>query len=397
MASRAETSAHSSGAPESPLAAAGRLAPRIRARAAEIERVSTVPADLVKAMVDADLFRIVTPRSVGGLETDLPTYIETMYLLGQADGSTAWCLNQATAWSISAAYMPIEHAREVFGRADSIMANGPVPNGRAVLSGDSYVVTGRWPFGSGVDHATWLSGYSTIVDAHGRPIDGGDGPENRYMFFPAAEGSIIPNWNVTGMRGTGSHDFAADRVLVPRRRSVAWQTDRPREEGPLYRFPFVCFAASGFGAVALGIARAAIDEFHELAGGKTPRGMKAAMRDLPMVQAQLAHAEAEQRAGLGFLRDTIAENWQHACRTGELRIEQRALLRLAATHAFHAADRAMDIVYKASGVTAIFVGTPLYRYRQDLNVATQHIQARLAHYEMVGRVLFGLDPESTFL
>src|SRR3990172_12874837 len=109
------------------------------------------------------------------------------------------------------------------------------------------------------------------------------------------------------MRGTGTHHFAVTDVFVPAERTVLSATAKLLEEGPLYKIPRTLVFASGDAAVALGMARACLETFFELAGAKTPRSVSGLLRDQPMVQADVGRAEANLRSGRAFLTETVRE------------------------------------------------------------------------------------------
>jgi alkylation response protein AidB-like acyl-CoA dehydrogenase len=146
---------------------------------------------------------------------------------------------------------------------------------------------------------------------------------------------------------------------------------------------------SGDAAVALGVARSCLTAFFELAGAKTPRAMQATLRDQPLVQAAIGRAEADLRSGRAFLTEAVRELWTDTTSTGEASQDQRAVLRLALTHAIRLAVQVVDTVYNAAGVTAIYEGNPMQRHFQDIHVISQHLQARLSHYELVGQHWLG--------
>jgi alkylation response protein AidB-like acyl-CoA dehydrogenase len=148
--------------------------------------------------------------------------------------------------------------------------------------------------------------------------------------------------------------------------------------------------ASGDASVALGMARTCLETFFELAGAKTPRAMSALLRDQPMVQAEVGHAEALLRSGRAFLVETVRAVWKHVSATGTITLDQRATLRLATTHAIRLAVQVVDTVYNAAGATAIYESHLLQRHFQDIHVISQHLQSRLANYELVGRHWLGL-------
>jgi alkylation response protein AidB-like acyl-CoA dehydrogenase len=179
-------------------------------------------------------------------------------------------------------------------------------------------------------------------------------------------------------------------VFVPEERSVLTATISLVETGPLYQIPRTLVFASGDAAVALGVARASLTAFCELAGAKAPRSMEGLLRDQPMVQADIGHAEAHLRAGRALLTETVRDTWAAVTTTGTLTLDQRAAHRLAATHTIRLAIQVVDITYNAAGATAVYDGHPLQRAFQDIHVISQHIQSRRAHYELVGRHWLGL-------
>src|SRR2546430_10627326 len=141
-------------------------------------------------------------------------------------------------------------------------------------------------------------------------------PERRYFFVPVAEAELLDTWHVRGMRGTGTHHFAVNDVFVPVERTVLSATAPLLEAGPLYRIPRTLLFASGDAAVAVGMARACLDAFFELAGVKTPRAMTGLLRDQPMVQADVGHADAALRAGRALLTETVRDVWAEVSEIG---------------------------------------------------------------------------------
>jgi alkylation response protein AidB-like acyl-CoA dehydrogenase len=199
------------------------------------------------------------------------------------------------------------------------------------------------------------------------------------------------------MRGTGTHDFVVSDVFVPAERTVLQAGAPLLETGPLYEIPRSLLFASGDAAVALGLARSCLSAFFELAGAKTPRAMQAMLRDQPLVQSAVGHSEAHLRSGRAFLNEVVRELWTEAISTGTITLDQRAALRLATTHAIHLAVDVVDTVYQAAGVTAIYEGTPMQRYFQDIHVISQHLQGRLSHYQLVGKHSLGLKIDQSRL
>ena len=382
---------------DSPLETARKLAPLIRASAAETDAQRELPRPLFEAMADAGLFRLALPRTLGGFEMDLPSYIQVIEELGRADASTGWVTNQVSIFATYAARMPTAAARAIWiDTPRSVVANTPQASAQAIVVPGGYRVTGRQGFSTGSRHASWLAAHATVTE-QGRPrLDEGQ-PEMRYCFVPRAQAEILDTWQVRGMRGTGTNHFAVDDVFVPEDRTVKSVTAPLLEPGPLYRLPRTLVFASGDAAVALGTARSCLDAFTELATTKTPRAMDALLRDQPMIQNEVGRAEARLRSGLAFLREAVRGIWDAVIANGAVTLEQRAVLRLATTDGIRTAVSIVDMVYNMAGATAAYESSPIQRHFQDVHVMSQHLQARLAHYELVGRHWLGLKIDETRL
>jgi alkylation response protein AidB-like acyl-CoA dehydrogenase len=375
---------------QSPLDAARKLAPQIRSAAEEIEAARELPRPLFEAIADAGMFHLILPRAIGGGELDLPTYIQVIEELGKADASTAWAVNQGAVFGSYAARMPRAGARAIWiDPPRAVVANSPAPTCTAVVVPGGYRVTGRQGFSTGCRHATWVAAHSTVVENGQKRIDTNGAPEARYCFVPVGEAELLDTWQVRGMRGTGTHHFAVNDVFVPEERSVRSATAPLLEPRPLYRIPRTLLFASGDASVSVGLARSCLEAFSELAGSKTPRAMPGLLRESALVQADLGHAEANVRAAKALLTETVRDVWADAC-ANTLTLDRRATLRLATTHAIRLSVQVVDALYNAAGATAVYESHAIQRYFQDIHVISQHLQARLSHYELVGRFWLGL-------
>ena len=380
---------------QSPLDAARKLVPMIRSCADQIEADRELPRALFEALADAGLFQLALPRALGGAEIDLPTYVQVLEEIGKADASTGWIVNQCAIFATYAARMPRDIARSIWiDTPRSIVANTPLPTAEAIVVPGGYRVTGRQGFSTGCRHAAWLAARAQVLENGQLRLKDGQ-PEQRYLFVPAAEAELLDTWHVKGMRGTGTYHFAVRDVFVPAERTVL-QADAPLlETGPLFQIPRTLLFGSGDAAVALGLTRSCLAAFIELAGAKTPRAMQATLRDQPLVQAAVGQGEAHLRSGWAFLNQAVRELWTEATSTGATTQEQRAILRLAATHAIRLAVQVVDTLYNAAGVTAIYEGNLMQRLFQDIHVISQHLQARQSHYELVGQHWLGLKTDLT--
>jgi indole-3-acetate monooxygenase len=303
---------------------------------------------------------------------------------------------QATA-GMPAAYIPEETAREIYGDSRAVAGGVFAPRGKAIVEGDAYRVSGRWPFSSGVDHCTWLMG-GCIVEEDGSPrtLESGR-PDVELVLFPKEDVEVIDTWNVSGLRATGSHDIAVDDLTVPRERAAAMITGNPVAEGALYAFPLFGLLALTIAGTALGIGRAAIEDLLELAGAKTPTGSTRALAERPVTQTRIAQAEATLLSGRTFLYDAIATAWEAAEEGGEVSIAHRAALRLAASHATASAASAVDTAYDLGGGTSIYETSPLQKRFRDVHAATQHMLIGPSTWELTGRLMLGLPTDTAQL
>ena len=381
---------------DSPVDAAGKLVPLIRSCADQIDAARELPRSLFEALADAGMFHLAFPRSLGGAELDLPTYVEVIEEIGKADASTGWIVNQNSIFATYAARMPRDVARAIWvDTPRAVVANTPAPTAKAIVVPGGYRVTGRQGFSTGCRHASWVASHAQIIE-NGQPRLENGQPLSLYLFVPVAQAELLDTWRVRGMRGTGTHHFAVNDVFVPAERSVHPASAPLVEPGPLYRIPRTLLFASGDAAVSLGLARTCLAMFAELAGAKTPRAMQAMLRDQSIVQSAVGHAEANLRSARAFLFEAVREIWA-AATAGAVSLDHRAAMRLAATHSIRLAAQIVDTAYNAAGATAIYEDHPLQRHFQDVHVITQHLQGRLSHYELVGRHWLGLPVDETRL
>lgn len=353
------------------------MGPRIRDLAPEIERDRAIPAELIESLRTIGMFRALAPRSIGGAELDLQETIDSISELARADGSTAWVAMIGACSAFGYAFMDEAAARRVFDPAACTV--GVFAPGRGVRVDGGLRVTGRWPFCSGVHHSDTVS-LGVMVEDEGF----------RSMFVPTSEVTILDTWYVSGLRGTGSHDVTLDDVFVPADRVFQpFGGGGSVHPGPLFRFPTFGLLAAAVAAVALGVGRAAMDELLELAAGKTPAGSRRRLADRAHAQTEVARAEAELAASDALLRARIAAMWG----AGEPTVAQRAELRLAATHATRSAAKVVDRMYDLGGGSSIYETSRLQRCFRDVHAITQHMVTAPATYELVGRILLGVETD----
>jgi indole-3-acetate monooxygenase len=369
------------------------LAAELATAADEIERRRELPEAVVAALVERGFFRLLLPRFLGGAELLPADFVPVIEEIAKADASTAWCLNQASGCSMTAAYLEPAAACEIFGGPRGILAWGPGP-GTARVVGGGYRVTASWSFASGSHNATWLGCHVPIVEADGTPRLNPDGsPVIRTMLFPKSSAKMTDIWHVMGLKGTGSDRFSVEDLFVPEQHSATRDDDTRREQGLLYRFSSLQLYAAGFAGVAMGIARSALDAFVTLAQDKVPFRSAGRLRDNNLIQSQVAQAEARLSAARAFLLGSLKEITAEVARVGHITLDQRMTVRLASTFAIHQSLQVVDTAYHAAGSTAIFEQNPFERRFRDVHTVSQQLQGRQEHFETVGQYLLGLEPD----
>jgi len=377
------------------LEAARTFRSRILAERDHIEAARRIPEDLARDLAHAGFFRIHLPEVYGGLDLTPMEAMEVFEELAQADASVAWCVwNGNTHWT--AAQLASEVARTIHADPDVVTANSTRASGRAQIVDGGYRVSGRWSFVSGCELATWMVLLCIVHEAGEPRISPAGAPENRFMLVPARDCNIIDTWTVGGLRGTGSHDVVVRDVFVPSSYGSGF-TDPHVLPEPRYRLPPFSRVIPGLGAMALGIARTAIETFGEIAGAKTPQRTTQMLRENHGAQVRVSQAEALARSARLFLFDSLDRLWSTVVATGEAPMEGRAHVRLGASHAVSSAVQAIDLLYLGAGGSSIYTSCPLERAFRDVHTITQHIGVHPRVMETTGRVLFGLEPDTPLL
>jgi len=374
------------------LDAARALRPRLLDERDRIEVNRRLPADLAKDLAGAGLFRLSLPQAYGGLDLTPMASMEVFEELARTDASVAWCVWNGNAYW-TAPQLSETAAKEIFSDPSVIVANSTQPKGSAVAVEGGYRVSGHWTLVSGCQISDWIQLTCLVYDGDGPRLTAAGTPQTRFFFCRTDDCEIVDTWIAGGLRGTGSHDVVVRDVLVPDRHASSFM-DPPLLADPRYRFPSWTREIPGGGAIALGIARGAIDALVGLARAKRPERSAQTLSEDRGAQARIAQADAVASSARLFLFDAVTRLWTDVANGGEPSIEGRARVRLASCHALSSAVQAVDLVYLTGGATSLYTSSPLERAFRDVHAMTQHIAVHPRVMETVGRVLFGLEPES---
>lgn len=353
------------------------LAPEIRLRADEIEIDRRVPSDLIDRLRTIGIFRMTAARSRGGLEFDLASIVEAISALGRIDGSVGWTAMIGCSSSLFLPLLPQETYDLIYRDSpDVVVAGSSQALGTAQTVDGGWLVTGRWPFASGCQHAQWMLG--VFVD---------DDDAMRGFIMPARTWHIEDTWSVAGLKGTGSHHIRVDGVFVPAANvfdpamGIVCMSE-PLLQAPRHLLPLI------YAAVVVGMAEGAVDDIVAMANsGRRLQYARDALRDMETFHAELGRIAAELRAARAMLQAQTAIHWQHAL-TGTLHTDAR--LAEATQTAVWLQSTCVEIVdacFRLGGASALYDTSPLQRRLRDIHAAGQHASAQPRHYAGAGKLL----------
>jgi alkylation response protein AidB-like acyl-CoA dehydrogenase len=342
---------------------------------------------VVEALHREGLFGMWVPRSVpGGAELDVVSSLQVIENLAYGDPSAGWVLMAAAlAIGTGAAYLGDEAVGQLFGgaRLPVIAGQGTRP-GKAVPTKGGFLLSGSWSFASGIKHGTHIHTLAVIEGTN----------EPRIFVLPVERATLIDNWDVMGLRATGSIDYTIDNVFVPESYTHFAVTEEPKRGGSLYTIGIVGFAAMCHSAWACGIGRRLLDELTRSIRAKASRaGLQAASDSF---QEEYARAEATYRSGRAFVYEAWSDVKATLDRGERLSLRQHTLIRLAMANMTWASHSAALFVYKSAGTAALRAGT-IQRLFRDMHAGTQHVTSAPPVFRAVGRELAGLAAGSRWV
>lgn len=370
----------------------------------EAQQLRRLPQDCVDALIDAGMFRFTLPTELGGEDASVGETMAVLEAIAVIDASVAWNVMLGSEINAMAAGgMDPELAREVYvDNPRVVMCGGGGPGtkpSRAVRQADgSWRVWGQATFISGCHNADWcflaapaFDGDELMRTPEGQPVV-------RMNFLHRSEWTIEDTWDVAGLRGSGSNDVVADGGVVPARFADVTLVEFPaRYENPVFRIPVPLRLAYNKAAVAIGVAKGALEEFALLAGSKTPFTTTSLLRERPVAQQRMGEATAIYRSARAYLFEAMAEVEAELRAGRELpsaELTQNA--RLACTHAANACMTAVDLVHNAGGTSAMRMHSPLERKLRDAHGCATHRWVAHPLYGEIGKIYLGCEPSVEF-
>lgn len=361
------------------------LLEEIASRRDEIETGRHVPRDIVQMMKACRIFRSATPTKFGGDAMAPHHFLKMVDKIGTVDGSAAWVAAFGSANTYTAALSDAAQAVMYADGPDQVFAGGLHPIQKAIRTEGGYRVSGRWKFASGCKGADWIGvGIEGDAPAPDAP------PAVLMAVAPASEVEIIECWEVSGMKGTGSHDTTVTNKFY----ADDWICERGAPgiyDDALYRYPAMAYQAQVHAACNLGLARAAIEEARKVSGAAKIAVGHSRLCDRAYYLAGLAQAEADLRGARAFFYEAAEAAWDSLMRGDPVSLDENNLLRLSAAQAAKVGAEVVQRCYTIAGMGVIAARNPMQRHLRDALVVTQHAAVTEMIYENAGRVLAGLD------
>lgn len=380
--------------------AARALVPKLAARASDAERAGMVPHETIREMQEAGLFRVLQPRRWGGYELDPRVFYQVQMTLAEGCMSTAWIYGVIGVHNWQLPLFPEQAQQDVWGKdSATLIASTYMPVGKAEPVEGGYRFSGRWQFSSGVEHCQWIFLGGLLPKRDGTP-----GFEHTTFLLPASDFKVEHNWDVLGLRATGSHDIVVDNVFVPEHHtqrtndhSDAGCPGRALNTAPLYRIPFTQVFQRAVSSACIGALQGAIDDFRRRAaahvgkhGGKTAEDPN----------AQIAVSEAMMT--VDALKLVLMRNFGRivdCAISGErMPVEERLMQRAQAAQVPKQCAQRVDELLRASAASGTYKTNPVERILRDIYQSRGHIANNTdAYARSHGAVMLGMPNADPFV
>jgi alkylation response protein AidB-like acyl-CoA dehydrogenase len=377
---------------ETLLDAAIQISPILEAEAEQGETDRNLTKRAVATMRDAGLYHMLLPVELGGAETDPITFIEVAAAIAHAHGSAGWCLVAGAAEIASAgAFLDDAGIDQIFGaNAKALIHGAGFPPGQAIETSDGYRLSGNWNYGSSIAHADYVHTGCFVMDGDKPKLQANGVPEVRIFNVAREEFVIEDNWNVMGLRATGSYDYRAEALTVAAHMSHDIEATAQKRGGNFFSVGLIGLTAIGQTAFALGLAQRALDEIAPLAARKA--GLLGTVGEGAHFQLDYARAAASYYAARAYVFDTW-QGLQLSFDIGEpLSLEQVAHMRACFIHAQEVAVQVAEFAYRAGGGVALR-NSVLQRCFRDIHASGQHVLTSSKIMQDCGKVLAGLADE----
>lgn len=382
---------------------AAELVPELRERANEVDSTRLVSKEIVGKFHNAGLYRTIQPKRFGGFEHDFSVLIRVVSELGRGCGSTAWTFGNTAIQQGLMGTFPLEAQNDFWEKDRRCLISGSyAPTGKAERVEGGYRVTGKWGFGSGLDHSSWHMVGALLPSGDDTP------PKLGFLAIAKADYTVEDNWQTVGLRGTSSKNIVVDNAFVPDHRVQTAEAMMKGEtaggqahSNPLFRLPILSLAAYVFVAPALGMVQDGIEELTDMARVRKTRGAIAGggnrLGEFAAVQTKLAEASGLLHAAR-LLAFTDLEEMTATVRGGQtLSIDDRIRYRRNQSLAGRFCVQAINALFDCTGGGGLFLSSRIQRDWRDVNAVGKHIALNWdAVGSMYGQHAFGLEPKGQY-
>lgn len=369
------------------------LLPLLREKAQETEDLRNIPDETVKALQETGFFKLMQPTQWGGYAAEPIVFYDTVRKIASACGSTGWVAGIVGVHNWHLALFDQQAQQDVWGEdTDVRVSSSYAPMGSGTKVDGGYTVKGSWAFSSGSAHTDWVFvGGFVLVD--GNPIDFGT------FLIPRSEYRIDDVWNTVGLRGTGSNTIVVEDIFVPEHRFLSFlvmnEFAAPGVQvnpEPLYRMPWGTIMPTIISTPVVGMAEGAYQAFVEHQGKRVRAAyIGENAKDDPFMKVRVAEAASDIDAAWRQLAGNLNAEWELALADKEIPFELRVAARRDQVRATQRAVASIDLLFEASGATALAHGTPLQRFWRDAHAARVHASNDPERaYIMYGEHTFGL-------
>jgi 3-hydroxy-9,10-secoandrosta-1,3,5(10)-triene-9,17-dione monooxygenase len=362
--------------PQTLLERARALVPALQARAEKAAAAACIPAETIRDMQEAGLFRVFQPKRFGGFEMDPQIFFDIQIALAEGCMSTGWTYGVLGVHPFQLALFDIKAQQDVWGADSSTLVSSSYqPVGKVTRVDDGFRLSGRWGFSSGCDHCGWVLLGSLIP-----PLEAGGAPEMRTFLVPRKDYQIVHDWNVFGLQATGSHGIVVENAFVPEYRThraidgyLCKNPGQAVNTATLYRVPWAQVFVRAVSSSAIGALQGALSAYTNIAARRVSTNTGKATRLDPVAM----HAAARTQSAILEMKTVLSrtfEDMMMSLRAGrELSIQDRLRWRFESSQIVRRCADLCDELMPLLGGRAIYNDSPLVRYWLDINAARAHV------------------------
>jgi alkylation response protein AidB-like acyl-CoA dehydrogenase len=344
----------------------------IRKYTFETENTKSISPETLSLIYDQQWFQALVPKAFGGLELPLPEAVRLFEALAKADANIGWCVNLGAGANMFSGYLEEETARSIFNSSKTCCAGSGAVSGKAKKTTDGYILTGRWKYASGANHATHFTANAWLLDESGNAIVENGEPVFRSFIIPADQIINHKNWEAVGLCATSSNDFEAQSVFVPFNHTFTLLKPSSFAQGAVYKFPFSTMAVVNMTCMMTGIALHFLDEYEQLAAKKKPLHSAVLLKDNPVAKAIVRKISGEFMMARNLMYLQLHEVWKQYEDGSEADQDALDNLKRVANQAARLSRKLINDLFPLCGMNAVSPQSELNKIWRDAAVAGQH-------------------------